>query len=293
MAVCLIGGLVRSAALAADGAEVPAEAQAAAAGMAYELRMLTEPRVVRAHVLRVNLAAGGLSLAVLMAPDPDGAGPAEAALTDPRLLAVGSDVLAFVNANPWDGFPDAQGVKDRAWRENQPVTITGWAVSNGLVRSASAPRGTGAVWMDANGRVSIGSAPASNDAVMAAVEGWGQIVKDGVVLRKPGGMPAPRTGLGVDPAGGILWIVVTDGRQEGFSDGMTIYELALFMRDLGCWSAAVMDGGGSSVLGMRQADGALKIMNSPSDRFLGLARVRPLPLVLAVRRAPATGSGSP
>ena len=56
------------------------------------------------------------------------------------------------------------------------------------------------------------------------------------------------------------------------------------MKELGCWRATNMDGGGSSVMGLINKSGEMKIMNSPSDRFLGLKRIRPLPMVLTIRK---------
>lgn len=68
----------------------------------------------------------------------------------------------------------------------------------------------------------------------------------------------PRTALGWNDEQFVL--VVVDGRQDGFSVGMTIPELASLMKGLGCQYAVNLDGGGSSTLWL---DG--QVMNSPSD----------------------------
>jgi large repetitive protein len=68
----------------------------------------------------------------------------------------------------------------------------------------------------------------------------------------------PRTAIGWNE--GHFFLVVVDGRQEGFSVGMTYPEVAALMRRLGCTHAMNLDGGGSSTLWL---DG--HIMNSPSD----------------------------
>ena len=65
---------------------------------------------------------------------------------------------------------------------------------------------------------------------------------------------------------------------------MNLHELATVMKNLGCWSATNMDGGGSSVMGLINENGKMEIMNSPSDRFLGVSRIRPLPMVLTIRK---------
>jgi hypothetical protein len=68
----------------------------------------------------------------------------------------------------------------------------------------------------------------------------------------------PRTALGY--SGHTLFMVVVDGRQPGYSVGMSLPELAQVMKDLGCTDALNVDGGGSSSLWVRGA-----IANRPSD----------------------------
>lgn len=70
---------------------------------------------------------------------------------------------------------------------------------------------------------------------------------------------APRTAIGVLPDGRVV-IVTVDGRQPGYSVGMTPRELADFMVGLGCIDAMNLDGGGSTSLVI---DGMLA--NRPSD----------------------------
>ncbi|MBE3572650.1 MAG: phosphodiester glycosidase family protein [Moorella humiferrea] len=75
----------------------------------------------------------------------------------------------------------------------------------------------------------------------------------------------PRTAIGVTKDG-RLEIVVADGRQPGYSQGMTLYELAAFMQARGIIAALNLDGGGSSVLAARNAgEYDLSILNKPSD----------------------------
>jgi len=56
------------------------------------------------------------------------------------------------------------------------------------------------------------------------------------------------------------------------------------MKQLGCWDAMNMDGGGSSVMGLLNEEGKMQVFNSPSDRRLGRRSVRPLPMVLTLRK---------
>ena len=253
-------------------------------GLTYHLRKLDDPRPNRVHILRVDLSEGKTKPVVIIADDPDGNGPAEAALTNPQKLAQEPSVLAFVNTNPWGGLPDANGKTNSNWYEGQPVDISGLAASGGCIRSP-AWLDRVSVWIDEHGRVFIGenSTPAS---VVEGMAGFRQILKDGIVIAPQAGQLHPRTAIGVNQSGDILWMVVVDGRQKDYSEDMTTAELGHIMRELGCWDAMNMDGGGSSIMGLVASNGQLRVVNSPSDRWMGAPKIRPLPMILTIRRIP-------
>ena len=69
----------------------------------------------------------------------------------------------------------------------------------------------------------------------------------------------PRTAVG-QRADGRIVLVAVDGRQPGYSVGMTNFELALAMMRFGCVTASGLDAGGSTTMAF---DGAL--LNRPSD----------------------------
>ena len=64
-----------------------------------------------------------------------------------------------------------------------------------------------------------------------------------------------------------MLLVAVDGRQAGYSAGMSLRELATLMRALGARDAINLDGGGSTTLVVAdpRASGALHIANHPSD----------------------------
>jgi len=252
-------------------------------GLHYTLHLATEPRPLRVHVLRVDLSNPRIAIRSVIAPDPDGPGPANAALLDPRDMVKGKPVVAFVNANPWDAIPDASGQRQRQWAVGQPVEITGLAASNGEIRSPPHPR-LASIWLDGRGRVHM-DPPQPNADIR---EGWGgffRILRNGDVLPKNDDRLNPLTGYGTDRTGRFLWLVVVDGRQPGISEGMTSRELAEFMQQLGATEAIQMDGGGSSIMAARTANGDLAVLNSPSDRFMGVSFIRPLPNLLTIQEA--------
>ncbi|MBN80525.1 MAG: hypothetical protein CMJ70_10330 [Planctomycetaceae bacterium] len=270
-------------------------------GLHYEMHEVKDPRVNRIHVLRLDLRVGKLKPAVVVGADPDGDGPAETALTSPLKLAAGSSVVAFINTNPWDSFPDAEGRRNRRWFAGQPVDISGLASSSGRIRSASQSHGA-SVWFDGTGRLRLGVAPGDDQEqpeerrLTEGMAGFGLVMKEGKVVVGEGGAVHPRTSIGVDRTGRIAWLVVVDGRQRGFSEGMNLHELGLRMKKLGCWDAMNMDGGGSSVMGLVNEEGEMQVFNSPSDRRLGRRSVRPLPMVLTLRKLggePKAPTGKP
>jgi hypothetical protein len=97
----------------------------------------------------------------------------------------------------------------------------------------------------------------------------------------------PRSAVGVAREGRRLLLVVVDGRQKPYSDGMTLRELATLMRALGARDAINLDGGGSTTLVYADpaAGGKLRIANHPSDS----AGERPVGDALAIVRGCASG----
>lgn len=71
---------------------------------------------------------------------------------------------------------------------------------------------------------------------------------------------APRTAIGIDYKG-KLYLITVDGRQKDYSSGLTLKELAEFLKKLNLKDAFNLDGGGSTTL---VVDG--KIINKLSER---------------------------
>jgi len=105
-----------------------------------------------------------------------------------------------------------------------------------------------------------------------AIGGFPLLVRDSAVAavldsastRALGSVRHPRTAVGVGSGGRRLVYVVVDGRQPGYSVGMTLPELASLMLELGSRDAINLDGGGSSTMAIR-TDGGVRILNRPSD----------------------------
>ncbi len=105
---------------------------------------------------------------------------------------------------------------------------------------------------------------------------WDGTVEEG--LGKVDKSRAPRTSIGIREDGSVVFYTV-DGRQPGYSLGLTLEENARRLRELGCIAAGTLDGGASTLLGAQlPGEEACSIQNEPS---LGTVRKTPQFLVLA------------
>jgi exopolysaccharide biosynthesis protein len=86
----------------------------------------------------------------------------------------------------------------------------------------------------------------------------------------------PRSLVGATPDGHILFVVV-DGRQPGYAEGMSLFELRSLAWSLGCTDALNLDGGGSSTLYVA-GEGSNGVVNRPSGKD-----ERPVPSILFIR----------
>jgi hypothetical protein len=251
-------------------------------GIRYSLVEWTAPRPVRLHTVRVRLGRR-LGAEAVVAEDPDGDGPAEAALTPPLALADGAEALVFVNANAFRSLPDRRGERDLQWTPSKPVEILGLAAHDGRIESAGESHYV-SLWRGAEPRLRLGLPPAP-EAVEEGVAGFGWLLRDGAIACQEGGPVHPRTAAGLDRSGRTLWLVVADGRQKGVSEGVTTHELAGYLAELGCHEAVNLDGGGSSVLVLADSTGRF-VANEPATTVMGLAVTRPIPNGLAIVRRP-------
>jgi hypothetical protein len=252
-------------------------------GLEYRLDVATTPRPLRWHVLTVDLRQQQLAFASVVADDPDGAGPAEATLVDPLALAKRSQVVAAVNCNAFSVLRKPEGKGALSFPAGAEADILGLALHERATRSPS----EGAYvdfWLDAQRRPALGPPPVGAE-VVAGVAGFSRCVRDGKVV---GGNDAlhPRTAVGFSADGNTVWLVVVDGRQPGYSEGVSTAELGHYLAGLGATQALNLDGGGSSAMILQDAGGELRVVNSPSTKVAGISVARPIPNLLALRLRP-------
>lgn len=203
------------------------------------------------HLLRVDLNRCELGLRILKAPKEEGTTGGRRRVSELEAVREGQ-VLAAVNGDFFTpeglsvGTEVVEGAVTRvrnrpalAWRpgdlpwtgvprlEGDSVLVLGWRVS------LSHPDGETQV---------VGGFPLLLEN--------GERVGDLGVGARPSfsAVRHPRTAVGVDETRRHMWIVVVDGRQPGYSDGMTLPELASLLRALGATHAVNLDGGGSTVM---------------------------------------------
>ncbi len=108
------------------------------------------------------------------------------------------------------------------------------------------------------------------DQVAEGIAGFGAtLVKDGeIAINRTEdyySSRASRTAVGITRTGKVV-LMVLDGRQEPWSCGGSMEEIAQIMREAGCVHAINLDGGGSTTFVAKQeGEEELKVVNRPSD----------------------------
>lgn len=225
-------------------------------GVEYRLDVTAEPRPMRVHQIRIDTRAEGISFFTT-----PGNGPEPGEVTGRRTATFLKEFGLEVAING-TGFQPITG-------EGKPVDVLGLSISDGTeVSAADLASGNPVFLVTADHKARILRAPFQKEDwadADDALQGWaganGMLVDDGEIVTAER-ILHPRTAVGVSKDGQQVFLVVVDGRQKGFSEGITLVELAARMKQLGCWDAINLDGGGSSTLVVKQPDGAARVVNS-------------------------------
>jgi len=242
----------------------------------FWIERIEEPRPLQLHFIKMDLRSDNYELVTMTGFDPDGTGPAEASLESPISLAERNSAFIAVNANAFRHLPGTDNeVKRKGWFEGLAVDIAGLVISDGLIISETEEKRTD-FWMDKKGNPYIGKLKKPDDAT-TGVSDWGSLLlQEGNIQVEESEIYHPRTIIGSDKKGRYLYFVVADGRQKGYSEGISLYEAAVIMKDHGCYNAVNLDGGGSSIM-LARVNGELSIMNKPSGG------IRSIPVMLGIR----------
>jgi len=267
--------------------------QTIAPGVVYRREPRSAPRPMMVHIVEIDLARAEF---VVTAGVPQAG--LEFVAEKTSVFAHRMRTVAAINATYFRPFDGGRFLaKPYVPQPGQAVEVDGVSIADGHTGSqATSPdaRSSGAFCVTSSG-VSIvqGECPAE---VEQAVGGGPVLIAEGQPLPlrvNPQDARAkevenyyrhtePRTALGIDAAGRKLWIVVVDGRQAGYSEGITLPELTALFTELGARSAINLDGGGSSTLVLGDVDGDERVANSPIHTSIP-GRERPVGNHLGVR----------
>ncbi|MBN1965041.1 MAG: phosphodiester glycosidase family protein [Anaerolineae bacterium] len=251
-------------------------------GVTYIRDVRDEPRPLVIHIARIDLHAAGVEL-VVTPPDSSGGMDVLARTTSGFLAEFGVQVA--INASyfePWW----SRALWDYYPHVGDPARVYGLAAAGGVTYGEPA-EGFPSLYVTRDLVASIGTLP--DGEVYNAVSGNHSLLEDGEMPDfTPNDYQAalhPRTAVALDRSGRILLLVVVDGRQPNYSEGVTLPELAEIIRQYNGYDALNLDGGGSSTLVVQGTDGQPRILNSSIDNNIP-GRERPVAVQLGVRALP-------
>jgi hypothetical protein len=167
-----------------------------------------------------------------------------------------NDLIAGINTVPFDVITSKEG---------QPIKNIGLVISNGkLIAPANRQYDALVFYKDGKAAIVSQSSLQSTEDIENATGGFYKILADGEPAQRTHGREErhPRSAAGISANGSYLYLLVIDGRRAG-SVGGTEGEIALILRSLGSWEGINFDGGGSSALALRYADGRVRTANTP------------------------------
>ena len=247
------------------------------------------PRQAVLHVARVDLRTPCLQWLATPPAAPDAAPIAPPGRHTPETIGMKTTTFLeqhglqlAINAAPFGPVVDQEGLL---------LDVAGFQVSQG--RAVSGPtRQYPALLMMSDGSVRIQAPPFPDSGVHNAVGGFDIVLREGRDVAPKAVVPAihPRTAVGVSADGRWMWLLVVDGRQFNYSLGATLHDLADWLKAFGASEGINLDGGGTSALVLRGADGRAELVNRPiHGNVPGLERVSGSHLGLRVGRPSAAG----
>lgn len=273
--VVIVGTLLLGVALATGGwyywfyhrSPPPAVDRELFQGVHYTRIIRRNPRPLVIHVVRIQLDQPGIRFLVTPG-DPVKSMPLTGKLTTEFLRE--NKLQLAINANffrpwwsktLWDYYPHV----------GDPVKARGFTASNGTPFPVGPKDEHFPVLnISADNRATITENPPAK--ACNAVSASPVLVRHGIPIDPaewehvftPGAKdPHPRTAAGITRDGKTLLLVLVDGRQPNYSEGVTLRELAFLMVEFGADIALNLDGGGSSTLVMEGASGQPETLNCP------------------------------
>ncbi len=218
-------------------------------GIIYQRYIKSIPRPVMIHIVTIDLTAPGIKPFVTPGIETLNANfEAKAQTTSDFLkkyklqLAInGSYFYPFRENTPWDYYPHSG---DR-------VSILGQNISNSKVFSQS-ERNWRVLCFAANNQAQIPGGEVCPPGTSQGIAGSEILILRGKPqpsLENPRkDKPYSRVVAAIDRKGQKLWLILVDGKQPLYSEGLTKAELTKFVLSLGVDTALNLDGGGSTTV---------------------------------------------
>lgn len=223
-------------------------------GVLYYRKTRSTPRRLVSHTLVLDLK--GAAFEFLVTPPLRATEPFLCTQTTSKFLEKNKLHIA-INA---DGFytldPAAYPPATYCAGGGEPAKLVGLAASRGKQYSTKAP-GRPIMYMSQKNVVTFDKL---TGAAFNAITGDRYLVTKGKkVASLESNSMDPRTAIGVSQNGRYLVIVVVDGRE--FSEGATFPELADLLLAHSVYTGVALDGGGSSAMIVKGADGKPRAVN--------------------------------
>ena len=223
-------------------------------GVTYYRKVRLSPRRLVSHAMVLDLKAAKFEF--LVTPPLRNTEPFLCTATTSNFLsknqlhlAINADGFYFLDPSTYDPAtycPDG----------GQPVRLIGLAASRGKQYSTKAP-GRPILYISQKNVVSFDKLTGN---IFNAITGDRILVSKGKrVSSLESSSKEPRTAVGSNQNGRYLVLVVVDGRE--FSEGATFPELADLLISYGVYTGISLDGGGSSAMIVKGADGNPRAVN--------------------------------
>lgn len=235
-------------------------------GVTYIRDVRTSPRPILIHVVIIDLQENGVR--ILVTP---GDSKADLPLTGRKTSEFLHDFGVQVAING-DGFTPwhSNTFLDFYPHEGDPIDVIGFAASNGTVYSQDTDNEP-VLYFSRTNQARFNS-PIGNN--YNAISGNTLLLTKGQTRNNLSSTLAPRSAIALDRANRHLILVVVDGRQPGYAEGVSLSELADILIFHGAYTAMNLDGGGSSTLVVEGIFGSANVLNSPiNNNIPGQERV--------------------
>ncbi len=227
-------------------------------GVTYLRKDLTTPRPIVVHVIAVELQNPKLEF--LVTPSAGG--------TDVLCTRTTSEFLeefklhVAINGGYFGYLDSSFDPPKLCPNGGDPVRISDYAASRGKVYS-NKKTAQPVIHIGKKNQVAINP---KKIAAFNAVSGDRLVAVNGQTVKNLAAqVPNPRTAVGLSKNGKWLTLMAVDGRQPGYSEGVTFPELAELLISYGVYTGVNMDGGGSTAMTVRGFDGKARVLNSPID----------------------------